>query len=254
MSAPALTEPSRRIIEKLSADWESFFGPEHREALDELVAAGLITSDGFFGRRSVTSPSRSSSSGAGRCAGASPGLRSFGTADRTHPGSAVAFRLCGQAESSTAASNAPPDKRHARRRSPRSPDESSSCRPSRVCNLPCKPRTCECPRRGTSEAHSQSGDHETSHVEDLGMMRIQTPAVAGRLVHRFSNVARRACPSPSSAPIWQSCTRVRWSWRWKTFPGARRNTSATRGRVRGRRRAQQLPAYWTLQETVHSPS
>ncbi|HEY3056395.1 MAG TPA: DEAD/DEAH box helicase, partial [Thermoanaerobaculia bacterium] len=47
---PALSEAAQRILDTLRTHGASFL--DDREALDELVNAGLVTSDGFFGRQS----------------------------------------------------------------------------------------------------------------------------------------------------------------------------------------------------------
>ncbi|HEY8849214.1 MAG TPA: ATP-dependent DNA helicase, partial [Thermoanaerobaculia bacterium] len=47
----ALSDAAQQIVDILRTRGASFL--EHSEALDELVAAGLITSDGFFGRKSA---------------------------------------------------------------------------------------------------------------------------------------------------------------------------------------------------------
>jgi ATP-dependent Lhr-like helicase len=50
-AAPSvLSERAQAVLDSLRANGASFI--DDREALDELVAAGLITSDGFYGRRS----------------------------------------------------------------------------------------------------------------------------------------------------------------------------------------------------------
>ena len=51
-TSAAFSETAQRILDTLRSRGASFFESKDREALDELVGAGLVTSDGFIGRRS----------------------------------------------------------------------------------------------------------------------------------------------------------------------------------------------------------
>src|SRR5579884_1221407 len=74
----ALTEPARQILEVLRASGASFFGDVSRatrllaseveDALWELVAAGLVTADGFENLRALVDPKRRRGEGRGRLA------------------------------------------------------------------------------------------------------------------------------------------------------------------------------------------
>ncbi|HET7712269.1 MAG TPA: ATP-dependent DNA helicase, partial [Thermoanaerobaculia bacterium] len=48
-----LTDAALQVVERLRRDGASFFSEAERSALDELVEAGLVTSDGFVGRKSA---------------------------------------------------------------------------------------------------------------------------------------------------------------------------------------------------------